>query len=387
MNFHPIWLDCDPGHDDATAILLAIHSPSVHLLGISTVHGNTDAENTALNAARCLYAFAAPETVKVFPGAPKPLLRPVKHDPEIHGVDGLGGVEGFPNPDQAEVRARLTGADGQVKAVVAMARAIQQTWRDGAGAKVSIVATGPLTNIALFVSIYPDLLDAVEQVVFMGGGVGVGNRSAVAEFNILCDPEAAQIVLNTPIPKTMIPLNVTHQAIVTSDIHNRLLSPGILPNINGVTKASSNLRHTLSTLISFFKESYKSTFGFNEGPPLHDALTVAYISRPDLFVCKRYRTDVELHGLHAAGETVVDVWGYRTCDDSWGATGMNCRVAEDLNVQYRCFTWTKMLISCMQVTGFFQLLLECISRCDKVSPLNHTQSNAPTMLDSKGGIY
>ena len=144
------------------------------------MHGNTDAENTAVNAARCLYAFSAETSVKVFPGASKPLLRPARHDAEIHGVDGLGGVKDFPHSEQEEVQARLSKCEPKYKAIDAIARAIRDTWNGGAGSKVSIVATGPLTNIALFVSIYPELLDGVEQIVFMGGGVGVGNRSAVA---------------------------------------------------------------------------------------------------------------------------------------------------------------------------------------------------------------
>jgi uridine nucleosidase len=125
----------------------------------------------------------------------------------------------------------------------------------------------------------------------------------------------------------MIPLNVTHKAIVTNSIHTRL--------INGPSSgaASSQLRHTLSTLISFFKESYKSTFDFMDGPPLHDALTIAYVSQPELFTRLRYRVDVELTGTHSSGQTVADVWGYSKVDDTWGRTGKNCEVATDLDVR------------------------------------------------------
>ncbi|KAI0265218.1 nucleoside hydrolase [Gloeopeniophorella convolvens] len=346
---HHIWLDCDPGHDDATAILLAVHCPNIHLLGVSTVHGNTTAHNTLNNASRCLHAFAAPENIKVYGGATKPLLRLTRHDPEIHGPDGLGGVEGLLPAESDLVQARI---DHSRTAVEAIAHAVRQLWNGGEGYKTTIVASGPLTNIALFASIYPDLLDAVERVVFMGGGIGVGNRSAVAEFNILCDPEAAQIVLNTPVPKTMIPLNVTHKAIVTSTMHARLVNSS--SHEAASEGASSKLRHTLSTLISFFKEAYKSTFGFTDGPPLHDALTIAYISRPELFTSRRYRVDVELAGTHTAGQTVADVWGYLGVDDSWGSTGRNCDVALDLDVE-----------------SFFELLFDCVTRCDEASPLNY----------------
>ncbi len=150
---------------------------------IRKTHGNTTIENTKINAARCLHAFAAPEHIKVYGGAAAPLLRPARHDAEIHGHHGLGGVEGLPSADSDLVRERI--ASDHIPAVEAIATAISQMWNAGAGSKVSVVASGPLTNIALFVSVYPHLLDAIEQIVFMGGGIGVGNRSAVAgAFNI-----------------------------------------------------------------------------------------------------------------------------------------------------------------------------------------------------------
>ena len=146
----------------------------------------------------------------------------------------------------------------------------------------------------------------------------------------------------------MIPLNVTHTAIVSKVVHSKLLSPPPAPGFPAQSSnvahgdhtyielppASTPLRHMLSTLITHFAEAYKSTFGFNLGPPLHDALTVAYVSAPDLFKCQRYRVDVELSGAHTAGETVVDLWNYRTCDDTWGSSGKNCLVTESLDVSF-----------------------------------------------------
>jgi len=116
-------------------------------------------------------------------------LLPAKHDPEIHGEDGLGGVEGLPSSENPEVLALFaTHQDGsRVHALDGMSQYIKSTWKNGAGSQVTVISSGPMTNIALFVSVYPDLLPAVEEFVFMGGGVGVGNRSAVAEYNILCD--------------------------------------------------------------------------------------------------------------------------------------------------------------------------------------------------------
>lgn len=133
----------------------------------------------------------------------------------------------------------------------------------------------------------------------------------------------------------MIPINVTHTAIVTRAIQARLLSPATPPQDAGapLPPAATNLRHTLDTLIRFFADSYKSTFGFNEGPPLHDALTVAYVSMPELFKGTRYRVDIELTGTHASGETVVDVWNYQSCDETgWGPGNKNCIVTQSVDV-------------------------------------------------------
>ena len=135
----------------------------------------------------------------------------------------------------------------------------------------------------------------------------------------------------------MMPLNVTHTAIFARETHRRLLQPDIQltdddPSLP-LPPAATPLRHTLSTLLTYFAAAYKATFGFDRGPPLHDPLTIAYVSRPDLFRTTRYHVDVELNGEHTAGETVVDMFNYRTCDDSWGPKGKNCQVAESLNVR------------------------------------------------------
>ncbi|KAF9226893.1 uridine nucleosidase [Gyrodon lividus] len=353
-----VWLDVDPGHDDATAILMAIYLDNINLLGVSTVHGNTSAHWTAINAARCLHAFAAPANVKVFPGAVKPLARSyVRHSPEIHGEDGLRGVIGLPLLGSPEVQARFARDedDKPITALQGMVKAIKETWDDGAGRKVSVVSCGPMTNIALFISAHPELLDAVDQFVFMGGGDGFGNITPAAEFNILCDPEAAQIVVDCPLKTVMVPLNVTHTAIANRSIHTRLCSSN--GNDSHTSDLpSTNLRTMMSSLITFFGDAYREVFGFDEGPPLHDALTIAYVSNPGLFKSKRYRVDVELHGQHTTGETVVDTWDYRKCDDTWGPTGKNCLVLESL-----------------EVDKFFDMFLDCVNRCDQVSPLNVQQ--------------
>lgn len=354
---HFIWLDADPGHDDVTAILLAVYLDNIKLLGVSTVHGNSSAYWTGVNAARALYAFNAPDDIKVYPGAAKPLTRNAQYAPNIHGEDGLGGVVGIPQPESTETQARFArhGDGSTISALEGMATAIKETWKGGAGHKVSVVSSGPMTNIALFISTHPELLEAVEQFVFMGGGIGLGNTTPVAEFNVLCDPEAAQIVLDCPVKTVMVPLNVTHTAIATETVHTRLCVPTTQEGKSNVTP-STDLRLMLSSLITFFAHTYKEVYGFEDGPPLHDALTIAFVSNPDLFKSRRYRVDVELHGRHTTGETILDLWDFRKCDDTWGTEGKNCLVLESLEIE-----------------RFFDMLMDCVDRCDRVSPLNTKQ--------------
>lgn len=172
----------------------------------------------------------------------------------------------------------------------------------------------------------------------------------------------------------MIPINVTHTAIATREIRWNLLSPAIPVDLSPDTrfpKAHTNLRHTLSTLINFFADAYESTFGFTDGPPLHDALTIAYVSAPELFQSKRYRVDVELTGVHSIGQTVVDVWQYTDCDDTWGSSGRNCLVTEKLDVRISGYILLNRLADVRsQVPGFFKLFLDCVAKCDDISPLN-----------------
>ena len=129
----------------------------------------------------------------------------------------------------------------------------------------------------------------------------------------------------------MIPLNVSHKAIVDTTVHAKLMK-STADDARPEAAAASQLRYTLSTVVSSFKEAYQSVFGFMDGPPLHDPLTIAYVSNPELFTGRRYRVDVELTGAHSSGQTVADVYGYQRVDDTWGRTGKNCEVATDLDV-------------------------------------------------------
>ncbi|GAA5873068.1 hypothetical protein JCM3774_000327 [Rhodotorula dairenensis] len=373
----PVWLDCDPGHDDAVAILMALHLPQIHLLGISAVHGNASLHNTVRNAARCLLAFGSKEQIEripVYAGAADPLIRVSRVDDEIHGEDGLGGVEGLPAADDPRVLAKLDETKGQhaVLAIAAAARSLP------ADQKLTLVATGSFTNAALLVSMFPDLVkNKLDQIVVMGGAEGRGNRSPTAEFNVLIDPHAASILLNAEIPVVMAPLNITHTAIFRTHDNETLLragtpNPDKLVNATPDTstaplKAHTPLRHMLHTLLNFFAATYKHVFSFDEGPPVHDALCIAYLARPDIFRTKRYRVDVELEGAYTQGTTVVDIYDYRKDElkdyiadpesqRSWGRFGKNAVLLEELDV-----------------VEFWSLFQQCVDSADKVSMLNKAE--------------
>lgn len=151
----------------------------------------------------------------------------------------------------------------------------------------------------------------------------------------------------------MMPLNVTHTAIVNKGIQSKLLTPS-KTIAKTYQNSTTNLRHALSTLMTFFAESYKLTFGFVNGPPLHDPLTVAYVAQPHLFTYERQRVDVELSGSHTVGETVVDMWHYRSCDDSWGPRGRNCLVASAVDVgnSFRVSSVAKLIHGIGRLTAF-----------------------------------
>ena len=194
----PVIVDCDPGHDDAVALLLALASPELDVRLVSTVAGNTTIHKTTRNALTVL-ELAERTDVPVARGAARPLTRQPSVAEYVHGESGLDG------PSLSPPRTRPVDLD----AVDAIAEAIRTSPE-----KVTLVAMGPLTNIALLLAAHPAIAEGVARIVFMGGAVGLGNRTPNAEFNIWADPEAAARVLETPVPITMIGLDVTHQALV-----------------------------------------------------------------------------------------------------------------------------------------------------------------------------
>lgn len=276
-----ILLDCDPGHDDAIAILLAAGSPEIELAAITTVSGNQSLAKVTRNAL-AIAELAGIDDVPIAAGAGRPLVRAVEFAPEIHGESGLDGPE-LPEPHR--------GLDPRHAVQL-----IIDTVLESEPGEVTLVPVGPLTNIALAVRLEPRIVDRVREVVLMGGGVHVGNWSAKAEFNIAADPEAAAIVLNETWPVTMVGLDATHQATAEPDIRER---------IRAVGTASARV---VDELLDFYGAAYLAQQGFG-APPVHDPVAVAHVIDPTLLRVVRAPLDVELRGSLTVGMTVADLRG------------------------------------------------------------------------------
>ncbi|KAK7941090.1 uridine nucleosidase protein [Apiospora aurea] len=277
----PVWLDCDPGHDDTFAILLAAYHPGLKLLNISTVHGNASLDKTTNNALSVLAAIGKQHEVTVYPGAAHALERAPIHAPtDIHGESGLDGTELLPRPQ--------TAADRSVSAVDAMAAALRATEPGTA----FLVATGGLTNVGALFLKHPDLAAHIRGLSIMGGSIGggftpavlgkvdgkerIGNYTPWAEFNILIDPEAAASLFENPVlaaKTTLIPLDLTHLVLATQEVNELLLYGPDAGVKEG--RGKTDLRVMLVELLNFFAGTYRDAFGIVEGPPLHDPLAVA----------------------------------------------------------------------------------------------------------------
>jgi purine nucleosidase len=291
----PIIVDCDPGHDDMVAILLAAANPRIDLLAITTVAGNGTLERTTHNA-RAVCTLAGIRDVPIAAGAPGPLVGMLRTAAHVHGESGLEGAE-LPDPDVPLAPEH---------AVELMARVLRQ-----AAEPVTLVPTGPLTNVALLLRTHPELAERVREIVLMGGSTDVGNVEPLAEFNIHVDPEAADVVFTSGLPVTMCGLNVTHQALATEPVLDRLRGLG------------TPLAQTVVLLLGFFRDRYRDLWGL-PAPPVHDPVAVARVIDPGLVRCEEAHVAVELHGTHTRGATVCDRFGVR------GRTP-NARVATELD--------------------------------------------------------
>ncbi|HEY7125097.1 MAG TPA: nucleoside hydrolase [Ktedonobacterales bacterium] len=275
-----ILLDCDPGHDDAIAILLAARAPGLRLEAITTVAGNQTLEKTTRNALK-VCSVAGIRAVPIAAGMDRPLVRELQVAADIHGASGLDGPS-LPEPD-IEL-APVHGVDLIIERLLAS---------DG---DLTVVATGPLTNVATAIRREPRIVPRIQHIVLMGGAMGLGNTTPAAEFNIYVDPEAAQVVFQCGRPLTMIGLDVTHQAQATAEVRARIRALG------------SPVAMLVDELLGFFAETYHQVFGFS-APPVHDPCAVAQVLDPTLVRTRQMRVDIELRGEWTTGRTVCDLYG------------------------------------------------------------------------------
>lgn len=297
MEAQKIILDCDPGCDDAVAMLLAWGSPVLELVAVTTVAGNQSIDKVTRNAL-AVAELGGMKDLIVAKGCARPLVRQsAGNSAFIHGESGLGG-QILPEP-----RHSLDQRSG--------AQVIIDTIMHHPPKTITLVPTGPLTNIALAVRMQPEIVQRVKQVVLMGGGAHGGNQTAVAEFNILSDPEAAYVVFNEPWPLVMLGLDVTLKALATSEVTARLAKVGTRP------------AKFVCGIIDFYGQSYKRERGL-AAPPLHDPCAVACVIEPSIFTLRSVPVDIELDGSLTRGMTVCD---FRTPSPA------NChtRVALDLD--------------------------------------------------------
>lgn len=274
-----IILDCDPGHDDALAMLLAHSHPDIDMVLITTVAGNQTVEKTTRNALNVanLASIATP----IAKGLDRSITGKRVAAPEIHGESGLDGPV-FPPCDLKPIDKHAV--DAIVDTLMAS---------DG---DITMVCTGPLSNMAAAMIKEPRITSQIREIVLMGGASYFGNKTPAAEFNIFVDPEAARIVFDSGAPLTMVGLELTHQATATSDIVEEIRAMG------------SPVAEFVVDLLEFFGNTYRNVFGF-EAPPIHDACTVAYLIDPNVFTTQSYRVDIETRGEFTAGMTVVDLYG------------------------------------------------------------------------------
>ncbi|EPE07095.1 uridine nucleosidase [Ophiostoma piceae UAMH 11346] len=290
----PLWLDCDPGHDDVFAILMSAYHPSIELLGISTVYGNAPLKHTTWNATSILTSISKEDQVKVYAGAIKPISRPpMTAGAEIHGESGLDGTDLLPQPAKGPVTT--VGDDvALAQTVEAMAAALLAQPAGTAW----LVATGCLTNVALLLEKYPEIAAHLAGLSIMGGAIGdgftsavsgevdgvprIGNTTMFAEFNILLDPEAAAAVFDNPVlakKTTLVPLDLTHLVLATAEVQDLLLhGPDATASAESTAgTGKTTLRTMLVQLLNFFADTYSKVFGIKEGPPLHDPIAVAAV--------------------------------------------------------------------------------------------------------------
>ena len=267
-----VLLDCDPGHDDAIALLLALASPEIELVGVTTVAGNQTLDKTTANAIRVLELGGS--EIPVAAGADRPLVRELRVAANVHGETGLDG------PDLPPPRAQ---PDGEHAVDFLAGRVAGRT----------LVATGPLTNVALLLARHPGARP--ERLVLMGGAIAEGNVTPAAEFNIWADPEAAARVFESGLDITMVGLDVTHKALMTRAHAEELRQTG-------------RAGKAVAELFDFFSVFHHEVYGLDGAAPIHDAVAVAEVIRPGLLELKNVHVVVDTESALCRGRTVVDLW-------------------------------------------------------------------------------
>ena len=281
MRARKIIIDTDPGQDDAVAILLALASAELDVLGITTVAGNVPLPLTSKNA-RVVCELAGREDVRVFAGCDRPMARKLVTAEYVHGKSGLDGIA-LPDPT-------MPLAEGHAVDFLI------ETLREEAPGTVTLCPIGPLTNVATAFLRAPDIVPRVAEIVLMGGAYfEVGNVTPAAEFTIYVDPEAADIVFKSGVPIVVMPLDVTHKVLTTR------------ARVEAFRALGTPVGHAVASWTDFFERFDMAKYG-SEGAPLHDPCVIAYLLEPDLFTGRHVNVEIEVKGELTLGMTVADWW-------------------------------------------------------------------------------
>lgn len=305
-------LDCDPGVDDSLAIFLAVRSPKLELLGITTVNGNVGIDLTTENALKVLEQAGA--SVPVYRGAEKPLKKPLYSSSDIHGSNGLGGVE-LPESKQKEE------AQSAADYLIEMGRK--------SNGEITLITVGPMTNVAIAIQKDPEAMKGYREIISMGGGVGQGNITPVAEFNYWVDPEAVKVAMDFGLPFTMLGLNVTHQTVLTpNDFHFMRIVGG-------------KEGEFISSIHQSYIDAYWRYGGYMGCVP-HDSLAVAVAADPTLVETVHCHVDMATDGI-TRGQSVADVV------NAWNDKPKNVHVGMKVDRErFRDFIFTTLFPDCEQ---------------------------------------
>ena len=279
MQKEKIILDCDPGHDDAVAIMLAAINPKIELLGITVVAGNQKLEKTVNNALKVCNHLNL--DVPVFSGMSRPMIREQLIADDIHGETGLDG----PKFEELKIKAEDKHAVNFIIDTLM-----------NSDEKITLVPTGPLTNIGMAIRFEPRIIEKINRIVLMGGSYQLGNMTPAAEFNILADPDAAHIVFSSGLKIVMMGLDLTRQASATKEV---------VEKIKSLNNKASKL---FVDLMEFFAASQKNVYGWS-APPVHDPTTIAYIIDPECIEVKPMFCEIELWSEKSYGRTLCDYFG------------------------------------------------------------------------------